>query len=458
VTPQVPIRIDFDNVQGILVRPYTHPVSCHLLLRFDSAGGAQSFLRAIVPLVTSARPWGNNKPPFVLNVALAYAGLGAAEALSPAALSRLPDDFRTPPPPDTLGDTQPPRPWWDNTQLPDFHCLVSIFADGPATLDRTVGQVEDKARVAGVTPLAVRPDGQRLAGALFTRQRELHFGYFDGISAPNIGWADPVAPPQVDFRHYVLGYGTDAIPSTPQPLAGGLPGLDEAVTFVRDGCYVVLRVMYQDVAAFNRFLNDNAQRLAPALGRSIHDTVEWIAAKLLGRWRTGEPLALCPDQPDPACAMRNDFDYIDDPQGQKCPPAAHIRVVNPRGEKIDPPHLPVPRLLRRGMPFGPPLGGVEDDGKERGLIGLFLCNSLHAQFEKLLTWINRTDFAPVFTDLRGQDPLLGNRDLSRASRDFLMPAGANPQKAVGLTTFVRSRGTAYFLLPGIRALRQLAGL
>jgi hypothetical protein len=212
------------------------------------------------------------------------------------------------------------------------------------------------------------------------------------------------------------------------------------------------------VAGFNRFLDNNARALAPLIGRSVPDTVEWLAAKLLGRWRTGEPLALCPDRPDPAYALRNDFDYLDDPQGLKCPPAAHIRVVNPRGQEIDPPHRPVPRLLRRGMPYGPPLAGTEDDGQERGLIGLFLCNSLHAQFEKLLTWINRTNFAPVFTDLRAQDPLLGNRDLPRTSRDFLMPAAGGPLKAVSLTTFVRSRGTAYFLLLGIPALRRLAGL
>jgi deferrochelatase/peroxidase EfeB len=461
VSPPVPIRIDLDNVQGLIVRPYTHPVSSHELVRFPSPAGARAFLAALVPSVTSGRPWGADVPRRLLNVGLSFTGLQAAGALSPDALTWLPDDFRTLPPPETLGDTGGPPPWWDATRAADFHCLVSLFADTPASLDAFLGDVEGAARGTGVNLLHVRPDGERLRGALFTQKRQLHFGYFDGISAPDIGWADPVAPPQVDFRHYLLGYGTDAIQSTPRPIPGAPPALDEAVRFVADGTYLALRVLYQDVAAFNRFLEDNARRLAPVVGRSQADTAEWLAAKMLGRWRTGEPLALCPDRPDPACSLRNDFDYTDDPHGRKCPPSAHIRVVNPRSQPIDPPHRPVPRLLRRGMPFGPPLPGTRDDGQERGLIGLFLCNSLRTQFEKVLTWVNRNDFAPVFTELgtlRGQDPLLGNRTLSLASQDFLVPMAAGMVKGVGLTTFVQSRGTAYFLLPGLKALRHLAGL
>jgi hypothetical protein len=108
------------------------------------------------------------------------------------------------------------------------------------------------------------------------------------------------------------------------------------------------------------------------------------------------------------------------------------------------------------MPYGPALEGFADDGQDRGLIGLFLCNSLSRHFEKAVDWINRNDFSPAFPDFHAQDPLLGNRAEPLASADFrLTPDGA--MRAVGLTTFVRTRGTAYLFVPGIHALRQLGG-
>ena len=82
------------------------------------------------------------------------------------------------------------------------------------------------------------------------------------------------------------------------PLTNMTPALVEAIDFASDGTYLALRLMYQDVAAFNRFLNDNAKQLANTIGRSQADTVEWLAAKMLGRWRGGEPLILSPNQPN----------------------------------------------------------------------------------------------------------------------------------------------------------------
>jgi hypothetical protein len=58
---------------------------------------------------------------------------------------------------------------------------------------------------------------------------------------------------------------------------------------------------------------------------------------------------------------------------------------------------------------------------------------------------------------RFSDSFLGNRDLPLASKEFLIPTPNGPLRATGLTTFVRPRGTAYFLVPSVRALRQLAG-
>jgi deferrochelatase/peroxidase EfeB len=458
VTP-VPVPIDFNEVQGLIVRPFTHPVSCHLPVRFDTADGASKFLKALMPWVTSARPMVGAPPPRLLSVALSYKGLETAAALSPAALACLPGDFQSPPGPEDLGDDGLGPLWWDRDQAGQMHCLVSLWADGDATLTSFVGEVEGRAADAGVSVLRLRPDKGHIRGALFSKKRQLHFGYFDGISAPDVDWADTGAPDKVNYRNYLVGRGTEADRSSCLPLSGQGPALDEAAAFIRDGTFMVFRVMHQNVAAFNLFLETNARLLAPALKMSEADTAEWLAAKMLGRWRGGEPLVLRPDRPDPAFALRDDFDYDKDPLGVSCPPSAHIRVVNPRSQPIDAPDRPVPRLLRRGMPYGDPLSGTVDDNRERGLIGMFLCDSPRARFEKLMSWIKRNDFSDVFKgNRRAQDPLLGNRGLPSASTEFRIPVPGGEVKAVSLTTFVQPRGTAYFLLPGMSALRRFAGL
>ena len=127
--------------------------------------------------------------------------------------------------------------------------------------------------------------------------------------------------------------------------------------------------------------------------RSLDDAKEWLAAKLVGRWRNGSPLVMSPDAPDPKTSDATDFGYSDDTAGLRCPFSAHSRVANPRDEPTFPDtDTPVPRISRRGAPYGAPPVPPDYSG-ERGLIGLFLCGSLVNQFEKLYTWINTNDFS-----------------------------------------------------------------
>ena len=76
----------------------------------------------------------------------------------------------------------------------------------------------------------------------------------------------------------------------------------------RNGTYVAFRKLHQRVAAFRQYLRDNA---------SSDEGVEWLAAKMMGRWRSGAPLALCPLHDDPELGAdplrNNDFVYADDP-------------------------------------------------------------------------------------------------------------------------------------------------
>ena len=83
----------------------------------------------------------------------------------------------------------------------------------------------------------------------------------------------------------------------------------------RNGSYVVFRKLHQRVAEFRRYLKDSAPD---------SQAEELLAAKMMGRWRSGAPLALCPMHDDPAIGLdprrNNDFLFkADDPIGYKTP-------------------------------------------------------------------------------------------------------------------------------------------
>jgi hypothetical protein len=454
-----PVRIDPANVQGLVMHVYKYPASRHLLYKVGAPAGGRDFLRWLTPRVTTAASYAAGQPACAVQVGLSFAGIRGLGCLSAVALDAFPDDFQSPPDPERFGDGGPSAVWWNGVAVADLHVLVSLWGPDPregstrGPLDALTDAVARAAIAGGLIPLAVRGpgevvEGRRLAGG----PRALHFGYQDGFSLPAVAWEDPTPPGRVSFRHFVLGYADQTTPSAPGPAADAA-----ALALARDGTYLALRIMYQDVAAFQRFLENNADRVAAAEGLPREAALEWLAAKMMGRWRNGKPLALAPRDPRQEVADMNAFDYQEDPSGYVTPPSAHIRVVNPRAEPLHPLHAPVPHLLRRGMPYGEPLVGGTDDGRDRGLIGLFLCSSLARQFEKLLTWVHRNDFSPVFEDLRAQDPIVGNREITRASKGFLIPRPAGGLEIPALVTFVRTKGSAYFLLPSVSGLQAAIG-
>ena len=300
--------------------------------------------------------------------------------------------------------------------------------------------------------MLARKNGTRLDGRSLGGGR-VHFGYRDGIGQPEVIWSDSPSvspkPNQVHYRHFLLGYGNSEVPS--------YPSSGEASVLVRDSTYMVFRWIYQDVAAFNRFLSDWASQLAPHLAPK--DAQELLAAKLIGRWRDGTPLVLSPDRPGGSEADKNNFLYASaDPQGMRCPFSAHIRVANPRDQELEPIETleAFPRLIRRGMPYGPELTSAEDDGVDRGLLGMFLCSDIRRQFYTIMSWINRNSFSPVFAGSRQvQDPICGNR-AKNADTSFKVPTSAGPKLFRGLPTFVRTKGTAFFLLTSRTTLERLA--
>jgi hypothetical protein len=117
----------------------------------------------------------------------------------------------------------------------------------------------------------------------------------------------------------------------------------------------------------------------------------------------------------------------------------------------------VPHVIRRGMPYGPVLEASEDDGQDRGIIGIFLCSDIRRQIYTLTGWIRRNDFSPVYdANRRVQDAVLGNRSVQGTSTDFIIPAKGGAVTAKGLPDFVHTKGTAFLLYPAKATLEKLA--
>ena len=242
-----------------------------------------------------------------------------------------------------------------------------------------------------------------------------------------------------------------------------------------NGSYVVFRRLRQDVAGFERHVSE----LASKLGWSTDLT----GAKLVGRYKSGAPIEKRKFQPgpynppssDPGDAshgnpglgnsniLNNNFEFGDDPQGAFCPLASHVRKAYPRDEVT--PAGPdnsesstqKRRLLRRGIPYGPPFD-AHDPGSvpiDRGL--LFFCyqSDIMQQFEFVQkNWVNNPNFPPNPAgqpDLRGvpgEDPIIAQS----TSGEMLV----DPAKApIDVSYFVTTTGGEYFFSPSIKALQDI---
>ena len=331
------------------------------------------------------------------------------------------------------------------------------------------------------------------------------FGFADGISQPAINWQRQQSKGLNDPDRYsnllevgevLLGYPNEYGQYTARPLinpitdklADVLPNAEDVPVlkdFGRNGSYLVLRQLGQDVPGFWQFV-------AKAAG-SNSEKREQLAAAMVGRNRDGLPLM--PEKADGIPGIdskdfHNSFTYEKDPIGNICPIGAHIRRTNPRtgdlppgvtglisrlkkilgfGQNRDDEDLVASarfhRLLRRGRSYGPLLT-PEDAIKpgaplaERGLQFICLVANISRQFEFVQNaWAMSSKFNGVQQE---SDPLLGHRQplMSGEKTDlFNRPSPAGPmQKTCPLPQFITVLGGAYFFMPGPRALKYLAAL
>lgn len=462
-----------EDIQGLLRRGYGHlPTADFLLLRIVEPSRAAAWLDRLADEVTNAA--GKSRGTAV-NVALSLSGLSklglpssALEGFSGRFLEGMTASYRS----RALGDLDDDAPehWrWGGPDTAPVDLLVLLYAKNEDLLKRLNEELAGGLATDGLT-LVQRLDTQ-------WSERE-HFGFRDGIAQPAVkGLRDGSPLDAIKAGEFVLGYRNEYGLLAERPLVhqsadpgGILPPASlsensqdpasEDRDLGRNGSYLVLRQLSQDVSGFWAFVDRASCR---AYGHSDPAARTKLAAKIVGRWPDGSPLVLSPDSEDQG--PDDDFRYHHiDPHGLRCPVGAHIRRTHPRDSldpdpgsersvEVDKRH----RILRRGRTYGAPLSreaalnGTHHEDEERGLHFICLCANIARQFEFVQhTWANNPKFGGLDDD---PDPLIG-----RAGRAFTVQAEPVSRRVTGLPSFVGMRGGAYFFLPGLRALRYLASL
>jgi Dyp-type peroxidase family len=461
--------LDLADIQGLVARGYsTLRAACYLMLEIVTPDAARTWLGQLSTRVAT----GEAVPAeTALNVALTSSGLqklGLSAEILAAFSTEFLEGMITPFRSRILGDDggSAPQYWaWGGPQSPEVELLLLLFARDDASLSRLYAAEAEQLSAHGLRQTA-RLDTVDLGD-------KEHFGFHDGVSQPIIPGLSKTGTPDntVKVGEFVLGYPNEYGLYTDRPLVspqddpqGRLPG-DAAGSGNRDlgrnGSYLVFRQLSQDVAGFWAFM----QQSAAVLGGSDSAAPTRLAARMVGRWPSGAPLVLAPDQDASDLADANDFGYFHtDALGLRCPLGAHVRRANPR-DSLDPQpgsqqsvavgkrH----RLLRRGREYGPaPASSGDPPGQtvDRGLHFICLNANIARQFEFIQhTWVNNPKFHGLYDDA---DPLVASHRGPGAR--FTIQADPVRKQITGLPQFVTVRGGAYFFLPGVRALRYLAGV
>jgi Dyp-type peroxidase family len=347
---------------------------------------------------------------------------------------------------------------------PRIDALIACYAETAPALDELVRHHTSGVVAAGATVVDER--------TTWIGKRE-HFGYADGISQPIIAGTRDGADPShvVPAGEILLGYH-NAYNRMPRGPRG-------AIDLGRNGSYLVVRKLEQDVVAFWSYFASEARALLgcghgpgpDCTDAQLDAWIDWLAAKVVGRWRSGASLVASPDHDDASKANPetvNRYDYRDkDLHGELCPIGSHVRRANPRdardGSTAEESRLVVRRhrLLRRGRSWGPPLDREaalqgKRDGQRRGLMFMCLQASIARGFEFVQqTWLSNMGFGGL---AREGDPLMGGEVDPRGAphSTFTIPVQPVRIRLHGIPRFVTTLGGEYFFMPSMTALRHLA--
>jgi len=436
--------LEFDDIQHILLTRTPALTGRYEFLSFGNPAGGRAWLSELIDRVDSATEAiaGMDGTQRWITLAFTINGLRAL-GVPDESLASFPGAFREGMAARAaiLGDTGASHPgnWVGDLAGEDLHAIAILFARTEEEHLRCIGVHDD---------LIARCDGVRSLSFLdlnatppFNYAHD-HFGFRDRLSQPVMkgsgeeptpGSGDPLEPGE-----FILGYPDENGPQA------NLPQPEE---LSRNGSYMAYRRLEEHVGAFREYLRENSD---------TPEGADLLAAKFMGRWRSGAPLVLTPDRDDPELGAdplrNNDFNYKEmDLHGYACPLGSHARRLNPRDTAH---YMNRRRMIRRGATYGPALpDDAPDDGVERGIAAFIICADLVRQFEFAQNvWINDKTFHELGNE---HDPICGSQD---GNLDFTVPKRPIRKVHKGIPAFTTLRGGGYFFLPGLNGLRYLSSL
>jgi Dyp-type peroxidase family len=436
--------LEFDDIQHILLTRTPALTGRYEFMSFGSPAGGRAWLSELIDRVDSATEAiaGMDGTQRWITLAFTFNGLRAL-GVPDESLASFPDAFRegmaarcT-----ILGDTGANHPdhWVGDLASEGLHAIAILFARTEEEHHRCIG-VHDA--------LIARCDGVRSLSFLdlnatppFNYAHD-HFGFRDRLSQPVIKGSGEEPTPgsgaALEPGEFILGYPDETGPATDLPQPEQLS---------RNGSYMAYRRLEEHVGAFREYLRENSE---------TPEGADLLAAKFMGRWRSGAPLVLAPDRDDPELGAdplrNNDFNYKEmDPLGYACPLGSHARRLNPRDTAH---YMNRRRMIRRGATYGPALpDDAPDDGVDRGIAAFIICADLVRQFEFAQNvWINDKTFHELGNE---HDPICGTQN---GTLDFTVPKRPIRKVHKGIPAFTTLKGGAYFFLPGLNGLRYLASL
>src|SRR5215216_217880 len=306
------LMLELDEIQHFLLARPRALAARYGFLTFRQPAGGRAWLSGILDKVGTGRAVGSGGATDARWVTVAFTWNGLRTLGVPeASLATFPEEFRQgmAARAEVLGDTGANHPdhWVGGLASPDLHAIVILFARDIPERERSVAAYEKYAR---------QFDGVKLLSALDldltppVGYAHDHFGYRDRLSQPVIEGTGEVPTPgsgaPLKPGEFFLGY----------PDEDGHPTrLPQPEVLSRNGSFLAYRRLKEHVGAFWDFLRGKG---------ATTEEQELIAAKLMGRWRSGAPLVLSPDKDDPELGAdpqrNNDFNYAKmDPHGYAVP-------------------------------------------------------------------------------------------------------------------------------------------
>ena len=474
-------QLDLNEIQAYLMHDYGHMFfSRFVLLQVTDAPSAKHWISDISHQLAYATSMSTDQSEdTLLNIAVTASGFKAlgmhpdnVNAFSREFREGMISEHRTRMLGDIAGSSPDQWLWGNEKKIPEepVHLLLLVFGKDEETCIRFYDDLKEKFSNRGLKE-SIHIDGRIL------KDNKEHFGFKDGISQPIIKGSGQTGPKpnMIAAGEFILGYKNvyDVLPQTPlimkdegdlnllPPDAGGSGKKDLG----RNGTYLVIRQLEQDVNAFWSFMNKKTQNEDGSV--NVDESLK-LSAKIMGRWPSGAPITSFPDA-DPGILMEdNDFGYAKlDKDGLKCPFGAHIRRNNPRDSfedlgikesyKLSNRH----RIIRRARLYGEPFIGSPENHKPEGEVGL-LFNCFNAdisrQFEFLqYTWANIPKTKELYND---PDPIIGVKEfpVEGETQNFTIQDSPVNRTISGLERFVKVKGGAYFFFPSYSALRYTASI